>query len=111
MSMIMWPNASRPSSGILGLVAANAAAGLWVSVMAPLPSISSLLILRYATISRVCNLLLVVIMSALASVPAQSSQDGLETVLQRATKYVTKYEEDLGNLIGSEEYIQNASWK
>jgi hypothetical protein len=57
------------------------------------------------------NLLLVVIMSALSSVPAQTAQDDLETVLQRATKYVTKYEEDLGNLIGSEEYIQNASWK
>jgi hypothetical protein len=57
------------------------------------------------------NLLLVVIMFALPSVPAQNAQDDLETVLQRATKYVTKYEEDLGNLIGSEDYVQNAAWK
>jgi hypothetical protein len=57
------------------------------------------------------NLLLVVIMFALPSVPAQNAQHDLETVLQRATKYVTKYEEDLGNLIGSEDYVQNAAWK
>lgn len=34
----------------------------------------------------------------------------LDTVLQRATAYVTQYEEELGNLIGTEEYTQNASW-
>jgi hypothetical protein len=32
------------------------------------------------------------------------------TVLQRATEYVTQYEEQLGNLIGAEEYVQNAVW-
>jgi len=34
----------------------------------------------------------------------------LEDVLKRATDYVTKYEAELGNLIGSEEYVQNAAW-
>jgi hypothetical protein len=40
---------------------------------------------------------------------AQTSSD-LEAVLQRATEYVAQYEGDLGNLIGAEEYMQNASW-
>jgi hypothetical protein len=40
---------------------------------------------------------------------AQTTAD-LEGVLQRATEYVTQYEADLGNLIGAEEYTQNASW-
>jgi len=57
------------------------------------------------------NLLLVILMSAFPPVPAQTPQDDLDAVLQRATAYVTKYEEDLGNLIGSEEYLQNAAWK
>ncbi len=40
----------------------------------------------------------------------QPAPGELDTVLQRATEYVTKYEEDLGNLIGSEEYTQNVAW-
>jgi hypothetical protein len=40
---------------------------------------------------------------------AQTNAD-LEAVLQRATDYVAQYEGDLGNLIGAEEYTQNASW-
>jgi hypothetical protein len=32
-------------------------------------------------------------------------------VIQRATEYVTRYEEELGNLIGSEDYVQNVAWK
>ena len=40
--------------------------------------------------------------------PQSSSQ--LANVLQRATEYVTQYEAELGNLIGSEEYVQNAAW-
>src|SRR5437867_6143973 len=43
--------------------------------------------------------------------PSQSrSSPELLGVLQRATDYVTQYEADLGNLIGSEQYIQNAVW-
>lgn len=34
----------------------------------------------------------------------------LDTVIKRATSYVTQYEADLGNLIGSEEYLQTATW-
>jgi len=34
----------------------------------------------------------------------------LASVLQRATDYVTRYEAELGNLIGAEEYVQNAVW-
>jgi hypothetical protein len=34
----------------------------------------------------------------------------LDAVLKRATEYVTQYEADLGNLIGSEEYVQNSTW-
>jgi hypothetical protein len=41
--------------------------------------------------------------------PAQAPPD-LDTVLQQATEYVTRYEADLGNLIGTEEYTQTASW-
>jgi hypothetical protein len=41
---------------------------------------------------------------------AQQGQSELEAVLQRATEYVSQYEEQLGNLIGAEEYVQNATW-
>ena len=41
---------------------------------------------------------------------AQQSAPDLNTVLQRATEYVTQYEADLGNLIGSEEYVQTSVW-
>jgi hypothetical protein len=34
----------------------------------------------------------------------------LDTVLARATNYVARYESDLGNLIGTEEYVQNSVW-
>src|SRR5689334_2810927 len=44
-----------------------------------------------------------------ASSQTQSSPE-LLSVLQRATEYVTQYEAELGNLIGSEDYIQNAVW-
>jgi hypothetical protein len=44
-----------------------------------------------------------------ASSQPQSSPE-LISVLQRATEYVTQYEAELGNLIGSEEYVQNAVW-
>jgi hypothetical protein len=44
--------------------------------------------------------------------PAQSSTvPELDVVLARATEYVTRYEAELGNLIGAEEYVQNAAWK
>ena len=44
-----------------------------------------------------------------ASSQPQSSPE-LTSVLHRATEYVTQYEAELGNLIGSEEYVQNAVW-
>jgi len=43
-------------------------------------------------------------------VNAQSVPD-IATVLERAQNYVTRYEEELGNLIGQEEYSQSASWQ
>ncbi|HYR86704.1 MAG TPA: hypothetical protein VE422_21635 [Terriglobia bacterium] len=56
-------------------------------------------------ISRVLTALLVL------AAPSQS-QGSPEIIglLQRATEYVTQYEAELGNLIGSEEYVQNAVW-
>ena len=52
---------------------------------------------------RVFELILTLLFST------QSVTD-LETVLDRATKYVAQYESDLGNLIGTEEYVQNSVW-
>jgi len=34
----------------------------------------------------------------------------IETVLARATNYVSQYESELGNLTGTEEYVQNSTW-
>ena len=45
-----------------------------------------------------------------AIVLAQQGAPSLDIVIERATQYVTQYEEDLGNLIGSEEYVQNSVW-
>ena len=42
--------------------------------------------------------------------PAQQNSVDLESVVRRATEYVTQYEEELGNLIGAEEYVQNSVW-
>ncbi len=42
--------------------------------------------------------------------PAQQNSIDLEGVVRRATEYVTQYEEELGNLIGAEEYVQNSVW-
>jgi hypothetical protein len=54
-----------------------------------------------------------VILAAFLSLAApsqpQNSSD-VAAVVQRATDYVTRYEEELGNLIGTEEYIQNSTW-
>ena len=46
----------------------------------------------------------------LALVLMQQGLPDLDTVLARATAYVSHYEGDLGNLIGSEEYMQNSIW-
>jgi hypothetical protein len=46
----------------------------------------------------------------LAALSQPQSSPDLNSVVQRATEYVTQYEAELGNLIGSEEYIQNAVW-
>ena len=45
----------------------------------------------------------------IASLEPQTPPE-LTNVLQRATEYVAQYEAELGNLIGAEEYIQNAVW-
>ena len=55
-----------------------------------------------------------VLAAALVAVVASSQQPQnsheLISALQRATEYVTQYEAELGNLIGNEEYVQNAAW-
>ena len=53
------------------------------------------------------------VLTALLVLAASSQPQGspeLIDLLQRATEYVTQYEAELGNLIGSEEYLQNAVW-
>lgn len=45
----------------------------------------------------------------LALLLAPQTAPDLAAVLERATQYVTQYEMDLGNLIGSEEYVQNST--
>ena len=52
---------------------------------------------------------LAALVAVVASSQPQSSPE-LISVVQRATEYVTQYEAELGNLIGSEEYVQNAVW-
>jgi hypothetical protein len=42
------------------------------------------------------------------TVQAQNSTD-VAAIVQRATAYVTRYEEELGNLIGAEDYVQNST--
>ena len=44
-------------------------------------------------------------------VPVQEKAPDLVAVLERATDYVKNYEEALGNLIATEEYVQNARWR
>jgi hypothetical protein len=46
----------------------------------------------------------------LALLFTQQRSVDLETVLHRASEYVAQYEADLGNLIGTEDYLQNAVW-
>jgi hypothetical protein len=41
---------------------------------------------------------------------ARQNSSELDDVLERAMGYVAQYEEQLGNLIGAEEYVQNAAW-
>jgi hypothetical protein len=41
---------------------------------------------------------------------AQQTEIPVETVLARASDYVSKYEADLGNLIGTEDYMQSSVW-
>src|SRR5215813_833895 len=40
----------------------------------------------------------------------QQNTPDLDAVIARATDYVSRYEADLGNLIGSEEYVQTSVW-
>jgi hypothetical protein len=40
----------------------------------------------------------------------QSPPVQLEMVLARASEYVAQYESELGNLIGTEEYVQSSAW-
>src|SRR5262245_51648235 len=53
--------------------------------------------------------LLLTMLLATGAVAQQNAPD-LDVVLRRAADYVTQYEADLGNLIGSEEYVQNVAW-
>jgi hypothetical protein len=46
----------------------------------------------------------------LVSAMSQSNPE-LDSVLHRASDYVTQYEAALGNLIGTEEYVQNVAYK
>src|SRR5690242_6810916 len=55
-------------------------------------------------------LLTVVCAISVTTAPAQQSPTEIETVLSRATDYVQQYEAELGNLIGSEEYVQSSVW-
>src|SRR5262245_28272479 len=50
------------------------------------------------------------IVSLLFAFLVQQSAPDLNTVIARATDYVSRYEAELGNLIGSEEIIQNSVW-
>src|SRR5215471_15899560 len=43
--------------------------------------------------------------------PYPQQAPDITIVIQRATEYVARYEEELGNLIGSEDYVQNVAWK
>ena len=45
----------------------------------------------------------------LALILSQQGTAELQDVLARATQYVSQYEADLGNLIGTEEYVQNST--
>src|SRR5262245_58402723 len=40
----------------------------------------------------------------------QQNAPDLDTVITRATDYVSRYEAELGNLIGAEEYVQTSVW-
>src|SRR5215831_2407573 len=55
------------------------------------------------------SLLLSILM--ILATPRQQPATDLDAVIQRATDYVTTYEEELGNLIGTEDYTQNVAWK
>jgi len=55
------------------------------------------------------QLLLLITLLTTGAVAQQTAPD-LEVVLRRAADYVTQYEAELGNLIGSEEYLQNVAW-
>jgi len=52
---------------------------------------------------------LLVFVSAAAAHARQDTPE-LNSVLQRATDYVARYEAELGNLIGAEQYLQTSIW-
>jgi hypothetical protein len=47
--------------------------------------------------------------TALVALLLQQPVADLDTVIRRATDYVSRYEAELGNLIGTEDYVQNAT--
>ncbi len=49
-------------------------------------------------------------LAALTQAPHQNASPDLQAVVRRATEYVTRYEADLGNLIGTEDYVQTSTW-
>ncbi len=53
------------------------------------------------------------LLAVTAMLPGEArGQDGteLDTILDRAASYVDAYEEELGMIVGEEEYVQNATW-
>ena len=54
-----------------------------------------------------------ILFATLLLTPAASLQDSvdLDTVVEQAVEYVAQYEAELGDLIGAEEYVQNAAWR
>ncbi len=86
-------------SAIAGRVAACATTSLLIETYATIP---------HDTWIRMWRLLSILMILA---IPRQQPSAELDTVIQRAADYVAKYQEELGNLIGTEEYSQNVMWK
>ncbi len=59
--------------------------------------------------TRFCWLCVPLMFAGATTIPARQA-DQLDTVLARASEYVAQYEAELGNLIGTEEYLQSSVW-
>jgi hypothetical protein len=60
--------------------------------------------------TAVKTLVMLALLSPSARVAQGQGEVDLDTVLERAVSYVDNYEEELGMIIGAEEYVQNATW-